>query len=88
MRPEHFSQTSQGDYFQNAPELHGKQLHFWTQKSEKCAQNFFYKACKTKTSKMRLNFTANCFIFGRTNRAIAPRTFSVKLAAREVPKCV
>jgi len=35
---------------------------------------------------MRLNFTANRFVFGCTNREIAPRTFSVKLADRELPK--
>jgi len=37
---------------------------------------------------MRLNFTANRFIFGLTNRGIAPRAFSVKLAGRELPKCI
>ena len=55
--------------------LHGKQLHFWTQKSWKCAQNFFYKPRKPKTSKMILNLTANSFIFGCINRENAPRTF-------------
>jgi len=33
---------------------------------------------------MRLNFTAISFVFGRTNRGIAPTTFSVKLAGREL----
>jgi len=37
---------------------------------------------------MHLNFTANCFVFGRTTREIAPRTFFVKLAGRELQKCV
>jgi len=37
---------------------------------------------------MRLNFTAKNFVFGCTNRGIAPRTFSVTLAGRELPKCV
>jgi len=37
---------------------------------------------------MRLNFTANRFVFGRTNRGIAPRTLSLKLAGRELPECV
>jgi len=37
---------------------------------------------------LRLNCTANRFVFERINRRIAPRTFSVKLAVREVPKCV
>ena len=37
-----------------------------------------------RTSKMRLHFTANCFIFGRKNRVYAPRTFSAKLAGKEL----
>jgi len=37
---------------------------------------------------MRLNFTANSFVFGRTNSGIAPETFSVNLGSREIPKCV
>jgi len=37
---------------------------------------------------MRLNFTANRFVFGRKNREYAPRTFSAKLAGKELPKCV
>jgi len=37
---------------------------------------------------MRLNFTANSFVFGRTNRGIAPTTFSSKLAGGELPECV
>jgi len=37
---------------------------------------------------MRLNSTANSFIFGCINRENAPRTFSIKLAGRELPKCV
>jgi len=41
-----------------------------------------------KTSRMRLNFTANNFVYGCANRGIAPRTFSLKLAGRELPKCV
>jgi len=57
-------------------------------KSWNCAQNFFHKACKAKTSKIRLNFTVNSFVFGRTNRGIAPTSLSVKLAGRELPKCV
>jgi len=42
----------------------------------KMRPEMFYKACTEKTSKMRLNFTANSYVFGRINRAIAPRTFS------------
>jgi len=49
---------------------------------------YFYKLRKARTSKMRLNFTENSFIFGHINRGIAPRTFSVNLAGRELSKCV
>ena len=35
---------------------------------------------------MRLNFTENSFVFGRVDREIAPKTFSVNLARRELPK--
>jgi len=37
---------------------------------------------------MRLNFTANRFVFGRTYREHAPITFSVNVTGREPPKCV
>jgi len=37
---------------------------------------------------MRLNFTANNFVLGPTNRGIAPRAFSVKLEGGELPECV
>jgi len=74
--------------FKNASEFHSKQLRLWMRKSWNCTQNFFFKTCRQRTSKMRLNFTANSFIFGRTNHGIAPTTFSVKLAGRELTKCV
>jgi len=61
--------------FQNASELHSKPLRFWTHKTCNCAQNFFCETCRQRTSKMRLNFTANTFVFGRKNRENAPRTF-------------
>jgi len=32
----------QAENFQNASEVHGKYLRVWTQKSRKCAQNFFF----------------------------------------------
>ena len=57
-------------------------------KNREDASTFFINLVRQRTSKMRLNFTANSFVFGRTNRGIAPRTFSVKLAGRELPKCV
>jgi len=54
--PRTFSCTSQCENFQNASELHVKQLRFWTHNSRNCTQNFFYKSCRRRTSKMRLNF--------------------------------
>ena len=44
----------QAENFQNASDLHGKYLRFWTQKLRKCTQNFFL-TCKVKSSKMHLN---------------------------------
>jgi len=41
-----------------------------------------------KTSKMRLNFTANSFIHGHTECENAARTFSVNLGSGGLPKCV
>jgi len=37
---------------------------------------------------MRLNFTANNFVFGCINRKNAPRTLFTKLARRKLLKCV
>jgi len=48
---------------------------FWRHKLQKCTHNFLYKACKAKSSTMRLNFTENTFVFGHKNRGIAIRTF-------------
>ena len=70
-----FLWTLQAEDFKNASELHGKQLRFWTQKSRQCAKSFLHKPHKAKTSKMRLNSTTNCFIFGHKNRDNAPWTF-------------
>jgi len=39
-----------------------------------------------KTSKIRLNLTVNSFIFGRINREIAPRTFSLQTCKRRISK--
>jgi len=86
--PQRFLQNLHAENFRNASEFHGKRIRFWTHKLRKCAQNFVYKACKTRTYKIRLNITANRFIFGHINRGIAPRTFSVKLAGRVLSKCV
>jgi len=57
-------------------------------KNVKMRSEMFYKACTEKTSKMRLNFTANSFVFRRTNREISPITFSINLASGKVPTCV
>jgi len=59
-------------------ELHNKKLRFWTQKSRKCSQNFLCKPCKARTSKMRLNFTVNTFVFRHIYRDIASGTFFCK----------
>jgi len=54
----------------------------------KLRPELFHKACMKKTSKICLNLTANSFVFGRKNRDNAPRTFSAKLAGKELQKCV
>jgi len=76
----------QDENVKNACELHSKQLRFSTQKLGKFAQNFFCKPCKAKTSKMRLNFSENCFVFGHTYRDIAPGTFFCKLCRQRTSK--
>ena len=88
LRPQFFLYILQAENFQNASEFHDKQLRFWTHKSEKCAHNFFHKAWKAKTSKIRLNSMVNGFIFGRMNRENAPRTFFIRLERRKLLKCV
>jgi len=57
-------------------------------KSWKCALNFFCKPCKRRTWKMRLNFTANSFVFGCKNCENEPRTFFVNLIGRIFPNCI
>jgi len=57
-------------------------------KNAKMRPEIFYKACMEKTSKMRLNFTANNFVFARINREIPPRSLPANLTSRELPKCV
>jgi len=60
---------------QNVPEFHSKQLRFWMHKLQNCTQQFFSKACKAKTSKMRLNFTANSVIFNTKIIELRPQLF-------------
>jgi len=38
----------------------------------KLRQELFHKVCMEKTFKIRLNFTADIFVFGRINRENAP----------------
>ena len=64
-------------------ELCSNPLRFCPHKWRNCAQNFFCKTCWQRTSKMRLNFTANSFVFGSTNRENAPKTFYIKHARRK-----
>ena len=86
MRPEHFIQSMQGKNVKNVSELRSKQLCFWMQKSRKCAENFFCKPCKAKTSKMCLNITENHFVTGHIYRDIAPGTFLCKLCRQRTSK--
>ena len=78
LRTELFLQNLLVENFQNVSELHSKHLHFLTCKLWKCIQNFFRKLCKRRTSKMRLNFTANSSVFRRMNHENAPRIFTCK----------
>jgi len=76
----------QDENVKNASQLHGKQLRFWTQKSRKCARTFFCKPCKTKTSKLCLNFTENRFVFRHIYRDIAPGTLFCKIRRQRTSK--
>jgi len=61
---------------------------FGRKNRENASRNFFINFARQRASKMRLNFTANRFVFGCITGEISPITFSVKLAGRELPKCV
>ena len=61
--------------FQNASELHSKLLRFWMHNLWNCVQNFFCKTYRQRTSKMRLNYMGNTFVFGRKNQENAPNFF-------------
>jgi len=54
----------------------------------KMRSEFFHQSYKKKPSKMRLNFTANSFVFGHINHKYAPTTYAVNLAGRELLTCV
>jgi len=58
---------------------------FFDAKIEKMRPYPFYEACTEKTSKMRLNFTANCFVFRRINRVNVHRTVFIYLARWNLP---
>jgi len=64
----------QAENFQNASDVHDKQLRFSTHKLWNCDHSFCYKSRRQRTSKMRLNSTSNSFIFGCIYRENAPRT--------------
>jgi len=61
---------------------------FLEAKIEKMRPELYYQDGKAKTSKMRLNSTANRFVFGHINREIVPSTFTVILASGEHPECI
>jgi len=86
--PTTFSSILQAESLQNGSELHSKQLRFLTHKSWKFVQKFLCKPWRWRTSEMRLNFTANSFIFGCTNRGIAPRTFCKTRRQRTSRMCL
>jgi len=71
----------QAEIFQNASELHGKHVTFLDALIVKLRQELFHKACMEKTSKIRRNFTANSFVFGRINRDNAPRNLLLNMIA-------
>jgi len=52
-----------------------KTAPFLDAKIDNAPRTFFINLIKAKTSKMRLNSTANSFIFGRKNQDNAPITF-------------
>ena len=85
--PRCFSVKLANRNFQNASELHSKQLCFWTHESWKCAQDFCV-TCKWRTFKMRPNFMPNSCVHGHINRENAPIRFSVKLASTDLQKYV
>jgi len=86
--PQLFLYNLQAENFQNVSELHGKQLRFWVHKSWNCTHNFFCKTRRQRSSRMRLNFTANSFIFGCINQENAPTTFFMKLGRWKLPNWV
>jgi len=78
----------QSENFQNVSEVHGKQLRFWIHKFKKYTQNFFLQSVQGENLKNAPELHSQRFIFEHINRGIAPRTFSVNLAGRELSKCV
>jgi len=66
--PRTFSVNLASENFENASELHGKQLRFWTLE--------FSEPCTQRSSKIRVNFTENSYVPGCINRENASRIFS------------
>jgi len=88
MRPEHFYQAGKAKASEMRLKSTANRFVVGHINREIAPTTFYYKPCKQRTSRMHLNPTANRFAFGRITREIAPRTFSIKLAGRELPKCV
>ena len=76
MRPYLFYEACTGKTSKFPSEFHGKQLRFWTQKWWKCALKSFYKPWMRRTSKMRLNFTANNLLLDAQIVKMRPEHFS------------
>jgi len=63
-----------GENFQNASEIQGKYLRFSTQKSRKCAQNFFFNL-QSEHLKNAPGLHGKQLRFWTQNRENAPKTF-------------
>jgi len=87
IRTELFSVNLRGGELPKCVWISQRTASFLDTKNVKMRPEKFYKAC-TEKLQMRLNFTANSFVFRRINCEISPITFSINLASREVLKCV
>ena len=70
-----FRKPCKAENFQNESELFSKQLRFWMHKLWNCAQNFFYKAYRQRTSKMRLNVAGNALYLDANILKMRPELF-------------
>ena len=78
LRPELFSVNLAGRELPKCVWTLEQTASFLDAQIEKMRPELFYQAGKAKTSKMRLNSTANRFVFGHINGQIAPRSFYCK----------